>query len=232
MKAKSLEVIRVLAAPLSLAVLYFVVYLLWKLFHLPSDDRLIPLIKSYFEHYGLLIVFVGAVIEGFLLAGQYFPGGFIIFLGVITAGSVFRASEVVAVVCASFFIAYTLNYWVGKYGWYKLLVKFGLGKVLEESKEKVRNKGILNTVFLTYWEPNLASITATAAGILDVPLGKFAWASAAGLVLWNVFWGILVYLLGDKALDLFGIKWVVAVILVWCAVLFIKNYWEKKKKAQ
>jgi membrane protein DedA with SNARE-associated domain len=139
---------------------------------------------------------------------------------------------VVAIVSAAFLISYTLNYWVGKYGWYRILVKFGLGKALEESKDKVRDKGIFNTILFTYWEPNLASITATAAGILDVPLGKFTISSLIGLTLWNIFWGILVYSLGDAALKIMGVKWVLAILVGWCAVLFIKTWWGGRRKAE
>ncbi len=199
-------------------------YLVWKVLNLPTDDQLLIIVREWFVRYGLWIVFISALIEGFLLLGQYFPGGFIIFLGVISAGKdIPRAIEVVSVVCVSFFIAYSLNYLVGKYGWYKLLAKFGLIGSVERSKEKLMKQG-LNAIFFTYWEPNLASLTATAAGILGIPFKKFLLYSAIGIVLWNIFWGTLVYILGESALKIAGLKWVLIIFGIWIGIILFKKY--------
>lgn len=222
------KVLKVISIPLTLLVIYFSMYVVWKLFGLPTDSELLMIVKDYFARYGLHVVFVGALIEGFFLLGQYFPGGFIIFLGVISAGKdMGGASEVVVVVCVAFFIAYTLNFLLGKYGWYKLLVKFGLHEQLEHAKVKLTKHG-LSAVIFSYWEPNLASITATAAGVLDFPLKKFSVYSLIGIVIWNVFWGTLVFLLGDSALKIVGLKWVLIIFGVWVTVLLIKKYWFSK----
>ncbi|TSC60550.1 MAG: hypothetical protein LiPW15_428 [Parcubacteria group bacterium LiPW_15] len=223
------EILKFLSIPLVLMGIYLSMYILWKAFNLPSDDQMLAIVKEWFSKYGLWIVFVGALIEGFLLLGQYFPGGFIIFLGVISAGKdIPRATEVVLIVCLAFFISYTLNYWVGKYGWYKLLVRFGLSQSIEKSKEKLMRQG-LNVVFLSYWEPNLASLTATAAGILRVPFDKFSLYSAIGIIFWNMFWGALVYTLGESALKIVGIKYVFIIFAIWVGILVFKKYFFDKK---
>jgi membrane protein DedA with SNARE-associated domain len=224
MTIKTKEILKLLSIPLALMGIYLSMYIVWKFLGLPSDDQLLDIVKGWFAKYGLWIVFIGALIEGFLLLGQYFPGGFIIFLGVISAGrNIPKALSVVLIVCAAFFIAYTLNYLLGKYGWYKLFIKFGLGRSIEKSKDKLINQG-LNAIFFSYWEPNLASITATAAGILQVSLRKFSLYSAVGIVLWNVFWGTLVYILGESALKIVGLKYIVIIILIWVSVIVIKKY--------
>lgn len=226
MNPKLKDALKILAFPLMILGIYLSMRIIWKIFELPTDTELLPIVKTWFSTYGLWIVFAGAIVEGFLLLGQYFPGGVIIFLGVISAGkNVGQAVAVVFVVCAAFFISYTLNYLLGKYGWYKLLAKFGLSTAIEKSKEKLTNKG-LNAIFFSYWDPNLASIAATAAGILQIPLVKFSLFSAAGIVLWNIFWGALVYNLGESALKMFvGLKYVLIVFAVWIGVLIIKKYW-------
>lgn len=224
MNTKVKEILKLLSIPLVLLGFYLLMYVAYEFLGLPSDDQLLVIIKEWFAKYGLLIVFVGALIEGFLLLGQYFPGGFIIFLGVISAGKdIPRASLVVAIVCVSFFIAYTLNYLLGKYGWYKLLIKFGLGESIEKSKEKLVKQG-LNAIFFSYWEPNLASLTATAAGVLQVSLKKFSLYSGVGIILWNIFWGTLVYLLGESALKIMGLKYVLVIFSVWICIIILKKY--------
>ncbi len=227
-KERTKEIFKILAVPLVLLGIYLSVYFIGNLFGMPSSDELIIIVRNWFAHYGLWVVFVGALIEGFLLLGQYFPGGFIIFLGVISAGTdVLRASEVVLIVSIAFFISYTLNYWVGKYGWYRLLVKFGLTRSIQQSQEKLSKYG-LKSIFFTYWEPNLASLLATAAGIVNIPLVSFSLYSAAGIAIWNIVWGTLVFNLGESALKLAGIKYVIVICAGWVAVLIIKKYVFKK----
>lgn len=107
MNTKAKEIFKLLSIPLILLGFYLLVYVVYKFLGLPSDDQLLVIIKEWFAKYGLLIVFVGALIEGFLLLGQYFPGGFIIFLGVISVGKdIPRASLVVAIVCIIFYCLY------------------------------------------------------------------------------------------------------------------------------
>lgn len=225
------EILKLLSVPVILLVIYLAVAALWKIFGLPSDSAMIEIVKGYFNSYGLYVVFIGALIEGFLLLGQYFPGGFLIFLGVISAGKdVPKVVEVVAVVSLAFFISYTLNYWVGKYGWYKLLVKFGLSRSLENGRQKLLKQG-LNAVIFSYWEPNLASIIATAAGVLNISLPKFSLYSAVGIVIWNTFWGTVIYLLGSAALNLIGFKYVVIIFCGWIAIILIKHYLFKKNSS-
>lgn len=228
MKAK--EILKIAAVPLILLGFYLLVTLLWKTLNLPAENELIELIQSFFGRYGLWVVFTGAFIEGFLLLGQYFPGGTIIFLGVISAGSdPMRAAIIVLVVSIAFILSYTANYLIGKYGWYKLFLKFGLKTSLEKAKQKLTMHGA-STVVVSYWEPNLASITATAAGVLQIPSRQFQLYSIIGVFAWNAFWGTLVFLLGANALKLIGLKYIVIIFGIWIIVVVAKHYIIEKRK--
>jgi membrane protein DedA with SNARE-associated domain len=179
----------------------------------------------------LILVFIGALIEGVLLLGQYFPGGFIIFLGVISAGKdATRAIEVVAVVSISFVIAYSINYLLGRAGWYLFAKKFGLEQAIENAKAKLV-KHQLMAILSTYWEPNLASITATAAGVLQIPFKRFSFYSVVGILIWNTFWGTFVYKLGEQALHLAGFKYVLIVFGIWFAIILINSFVLNRDKA-
>ncbi len=216
--------------PLSLLGIYLTLIALWETFGLPPQEELVEIIKNYFANYGLWVVFVGATIEGVLLLGQYFPGGFIIFLGVISAGqNIPRAINVVLLVSVAFFIAYFLNYLMGKYGWYKLFLKLGLKNSIENSKKKL-SKHALKAVLGSYWEPNLASITATAAGILQIPVKVFLAHSLIGIVIWNALWGAFVFILGDTALKLAGRKYLISIFLIWILIVAIVGLVEAKKE--
>jgi len=229
MREKLREFLKILSVPLILFGFYLVVYVIWRAVGLPLGEELFSSIEQYFVKYGLWIVFVSAIVEGFFLLGQYFPGGTIIFLGVISAGgNISKAASVVFIVSVAFFISYTLNYVLGKYGWYKLLVKFGLRSSIENSKEKLEKQGASAVIF-SYWEPNLASITATAAGILKIPVAKFELYSAMGIIFWNTFWGIVVFSLGTAALKLISFKYILIIFLIWIVILVVKKYFFDKK---
>lgn len=223
------KVLTLLAAPLILLAAYLIMYVIWEALGLPGDEQLKEVLKTYFTDYGLWIVLVGAFLEGVLLVGQYFPGGFIIFFGVVSAGGdPFRAMEVVGVVCVAFFLAYYLNYLMGKYGWYRLLLKFGLEQSIGNAKKKLERQE-LNAILSTYWEPNLSSITATAAGILQMPRRRFFLYSAIGILIWETFWGVVVFSLGQEAFNLIGLKFVLFIFAAWVAIILIKHFIVDKK---
>ena len=223
------NILKALSIPLTLAAVYATYVILWRLLDLPTPEELTKLIGQYFDQYGLWIVLVSAFIEGMLLLGQYFPGGFVIFLGVIAArGDVWRATEVVAIVSLSFFAAYYVNYLLGKYGWYRIFAKFGLQGSIERAQEKL-NKHVLFAVLANYWDTNIASVVATAAGVLKLPLGKFLFYSAISIAVWNTFWGFVVYFIGEALIDneLSISLWI---LLVWAIVIIVKVFfWQKIK---
>lgn len=231
MNQKLKDFLKLISIPLSLLLFYLSLVLVWKIFNLPSEEELLRIAKEYFAHYGLWLVFFGALLEGFLVLGNYFPGGFIIFLGVITAGrDVERVVLVVAIVSVAFFISYTLNYIVGKYGWYKLFTKLGMRDSIERAKIKLQKKD-LKAIILSYWEPNLASITATAAGILQLRLRRFLFVSAIGIVIWNAFWGTFVSLVGEKFITQeIGLIWVFVVVFIWIGIIVVTERPQQTRK--
>lgn len=220
--------LKVLSIPLTLLLIYLSMIVLWKFFHLPSPEELTRLSEAYFKEYGLWIVFLAALIEGFILIGEYFPGGFVIFIGVISArGSLVSVAEVLLVTGIAFFVAYYLNYLVGRYGFHNIFIKFGLKDALENAKIKLM-KHTPSAILGSYWEPNLASIVATAAGVLKIPVGKFLFYSAIGIALWNIFWGTLVYFVGETLLK-DQVPIFIGIITVWCILLLVKVHMAKVK---
>ncbi|MEO8637993.1 MAG: VTT domain-containing protein [Candidatus Taylorbacteria bacterium] len=222
------NILKILAIPLILLFAYLSMVLLWKVFHFPSPDELTEIARRYFEMYGLWIVFVSALIEGFLIIGQYFPGGFVIFIGVVAArGNIFSVIEVLVVVGIAFFISYYLNYLMGRYGWYKIFLKFGLRNPIERAEEKL-SRHTLTAILGSYWEPNLASITATAAGILRIKTEKFLVGSLLGIIIWNTFWGIVVYFIGEALLHNQTPVYL-SIISFWCFLILLKVFVIDKK---
>src|SRR3989344_9702911 len=132
------DILQLLIVPFILLVVYFIVILVWVTFDLPSAEKLTETFSNYFNTYGLWIIFISALIEGFFILGQYFPGSTIIFIGVISAGKdVVKTIEVVTVVSIAFMIAYYGDYLIGRYGWYNLFLKFGIKRALEQAQKKI-----------------------------------------------------------------------------------------------
>lgn len=224
MTEKIKKLSQLLIIPVIFLAMYLSLQIVWRVFDLPPQSEVIETIKQYFDRYGLSIVFIGALIEGMLLLGQYFPGGFIIFLGVIAAGSdKAEAALVVSVVSLAFAISYSINYLLGRVGWYLVLSRFGMASAIENAKAKLM-KHDLNAIISTYWEPNLASLTATAAGVLRISYKRFLFCSLIGIAIWNSFWGIFVFVLGDNALKIAGPKYILIIFAIWVTVILFNNY--------
>lgn len=217
------NIIRNLALPLLLLAVFLSLFFLWKFLNLPEDQELITLTRNYFERYGLVTVFVSAVLEGMLLIGLYYPGSIVIFLGVILAGkNISKVIEVVAIATSGLYIGYVLDYLLGKYGWYRLLLVFGLKGQIENAERRLTRHG-LGAIFVSYWHPNFAAIISTAAGILHFSPRKFLLYSLLAVTVWNIFWGTLAYLLGEATIALMGIRFAIIVVVVWILFAITKT---------
>ena len=199
------------------------VYGLWWLLDLPKEKEIIALANSYFERYGLITVLISAVLEGLILIGVYYPGSLVIFLAVIfAAGDVLKVAEVVIVATLGVLIAYVTNYLLGQYGWYKLLSKFGLDDSIDEAKKRLE-KHQKKALILTYWHPNFAALTSTAAGILGMNFYKFFALSALVALIWNIFWGTLAAILGEASLAVMGLRFIMVAFAVWALYIYMKE---------
>ena len=211
---KAKNFLKIVGLPIVFLGVFLSLWAIWKILDLPPQDELIEITRRYFDLYGYWIVFISAIIEGVLLAGWYYPGSLVIFLGVIFAGkNIPEVIWVVTLVTIGLFLAYLFNYALGKYGWYRLLLKFGLREPIENAQTRLTKYG-LSGIFLSYWQPNLAALTSTAAGILQFSLKKFMLYSAVAVTLWDIFWGALVYFLGEAALTAVGIRFVIVAIVI------------------
>jgi len=222
---------KIAAVPVVLLAFYLSLALVWTLFDLPTDKELIAVVYGWFTHYGLWIVFVAALLEGLLVVGQYFPGGFVIFVAVLSANRhIPRIAEVVIVVSVAFFISYLINYAIGKYGFYRLFLKFGLREPLEKAREKLQ-QNYLYAIFVSYWSSNFAAISSTAAGTLQLSLRSFIIYSIPSTLIWNTLWGIFIYIIGDRIWTLLGFKYAILVFGLWIAIVVGKYYWWDRRHA-
>lgn len=209
--------------PLFSLIAFGAFYSLWFIFDLPPQDEIIATTRDYFDRYGLITVFVSAILEAVLMAGWYYPGSLVIVLAATFAGKdLAQLSQVWFVTTLGFIFAHAFNFYIGKYGWYRLISALGFREALEKAKTQLIAYGP-RAIFLSYWHPNLAALTATAAGILSIPFRTFILYSIAATIPWNIMWTTLAYFLGEKAVDAIGPKFVIAFIALWIVVLLLRK---------
>jgi membrane protein DedA with SNARE-associated domain len=221
--------LKIIALPLAVLAVFGLLYLIWLALDLPPEDTMVRIAKDYLDHHGVLIVLVAAYLEGLLLIGWYFPGTLVIILALVLAGpDPVRVAQVAATAGFGLFAAYVTNFCAGKYGWYRLLLAFGLREPLENAQRRLNKYG-LSAIFTTYWQANLASCISTAAGILQFPPGRFVAYSFVAEALWVTFWAALIFFLGKAALSLAGFRMILLLILIWIAVRLLYR-WKFEKK--
>lgn len=219
-----------LSLPLAIILFLLLFSYLGKFLPIPSSEDLINQVLSKFGELNLWAVFFIALIEGFLFLGQYFPGGIIVFFSIISAeGDLTKISVLVLVISISFVIAYSLNYLVGRYGIYKIFNKLGFGNAIKSSQKNIRKKAS-TAIAISYEDPNLASITATASGIVRLPFKKFFILSVFWTLFWNIFWATAIYFLGEATLKLIGINYIFFIAIIWIVLIIFRFFISRHKE--
>ncbi|KND48944.1 MAG: hypothetical protein AB200_00760 [Parcubacteria bacterium C7867-005] len=227
---------KLLSVPLTFLLLYISLAAVWLVFDFPETQELLVVVNYWFDKYGLPALFICSVLEGILLVGTYFPGVFVIFVSVILADNPIEAIFAILVGTAGLMIAHIINYILGKYGWYRLFVKFGLQNAIGQSQTKLLKRGPI-AILGSYWSPALGALTDTAAGIMQMPFKIFITYSLMSAVLWNSFVGSIVYVWGDGALSIASPGGqrnflLYAIIGFWITALLVGDFIEKRKNRQ
>lgn len=226
--------LKLFSTPLYLLGIYVSLFIIWKVFDLPTSDILLSKIKIWFDIYGYPVLFLSAILEGMLVVGGYFPGTFIIVVSVLLIKSIPELIIVVSIGTFGLFLAHNLNYVLGKYGWHKLLIKFGAKNQIEESKEKLLKKGPV-AIFSSYWLLSLGALVDTAAGIIHMPFRKFFIYSLFAGIFWNFLVGIIVYNIGTPVLAVVSsggyteLFTQLSIVLIWILILLGADIWRKKR---
>ncbi len=226
------SILSTIALPLFALAALVMFYGTWTLFDLPPQAEVIATAKMYFDQYGLIVVFVCALLEAMLFAGWYFPGSLVVTLAVVIAGkNVGQVVEITVVTTVAFIIAHSFNYLLGKYGWYKLFSVLGFQEPIDNAQKQLVKYGP-RAVLFTYFHPNLGALTATAAGILHMPFVSFTLYSALAATLWDVFWATVAFFIGQSALAIIGPKFVLPFIAVWIIATLLYKYWKSTRPAE
>lgn len=218
--------------PIAIALMAVTYFAVWRLLGLPPYKELVGIFQQLLITHGLWVIFAAALLEGMLLVGNYFPGGVVVFIAIIGAGNDFgRIALINGIVDSAFIVANVINYLLGYYGWYHLLVKFGMQHHLEEAEGKWKQKSF-KVIFLSYWQSNLAALTATAAGILRIDFKKFLFEASFGVVFWHICWTVLIYFFREQAVNAITNIYVLSVAAIsWAIYVSVMKYRKDKDHA-
>ena len=220
------KVFQYLTIPLIVLVFYLCFIYLYKALGLPSSEEVIASAQRYYENYGYWVVLAGALIEGALFINWYLPGSIVVALGVVFARQAgLNVFLMLTLVILGFFLTALFNYALGRFGWYHILLKFGLKAPLEKVQAKMEGRG-LKILFTTYIHPNFGSLAATAAGILRLAFSKFCLYSLVAIAVWNSLWTILFYYLGNVLLEHVNLLIMVGGLLIY--FMFVKIFKDSK----
>src|SRR2546421_9135736 len=137
------RILKIIAFPLAVLAVFGLLYAIWLALDLPPEETMIAAAKFYLDRDGVVIVLVSAYLEGLLLIGWYFPGTLVIILALVFAGpDPARTAQVAAVAGTGLFSAYVTNFFAGKYGWYRLLLAFGLSEPLANAQRRLTKYGL------------------------------------------------------------------------------------------
>lgn len=188
---------------------------------IPDAATIIKIIEELYKTYGYTIVFIGGILEGLFLIGNYVPGSAVIFLGsALSKTGLLQFPIVIIVGVIGLNIGYVANYFLGKYGWYHVLAKFGLEKQIEYTKKKLTDNYI-KTISIGYFSITTAAFVSTAAGITHMPFLRFLTLSIAAQTFWSLVWGGIAYYFGVPLIE-FVLKYFVVVAFAIGVVWIIK----------
>lgn len=191
-----------------------------------DTSSFLNVIQDVYADFGYPLIFFGAVLEAMFLVGLFVPGSAILLMGAaLSRLGVVEFPIVFILGSCGLVVGYTINYFLGKYGWYHVLSFLGLEKGIEASKEKLKEHGI-QTIFWGYFIPGSASLLSTAAGILNMNFKQFLSISIFAQSFWGLVWGTIAYFFGIYLVE-FIIKYFIF-LLVGIAVLWgIKKFVKK-----
>lgn len=186
---------------LFLAISIYVAIFIFLQGKLPDPKTLLAWIENLYKHYGYIVVFAGALIEGLFLIGNYFPGSTIVFAGAALSRKgilLFPLALCLAIIALN--IAFIINYILGRYGWYHILEKYGLHESLLKAKETIQ-KNETKAFLAGYAIINTAAILSTAAGVIKMPFKKFIVYSIISQTIWGIVWGTVAYTFGLQIIE-------------------------------
>ncbi len=177
----------------ALAIVFTILMFVREPLGLPGVDTLSDIARGFFERYGLIALYIAAVIESLFMISFYFPGSLVVVLAILVSDRSLAALGVIVLIgWASVLTATVVNYWLGREGVYRLLLHLGSEESVHEMQAWLAKRGRW-AIFLSAVHPNILAITNICMGIARAGLVKSLALSFIAIAFWIP---VQVYILG------------------------------------
>jgi membrane-associated protein len=209
----------------ALAVFFTIMIFVREPLGLPGVDTVAGIAEGFFERYGLIALYVSAVIESLFMISFYFPGSLVVVVAILVSDrSIPALGAIVLIGWASILTATVINYWLGKEGFYRLLLKLGSEETISEMQAWLEKRGRW-AIFASAVHPNILAITNICMGIARAGLLRTLLLSFAAILFWipvQVY--ILGFVLPDPKESTALLQWIiVAGLIAWGVRAVRKN---------
>jgi membrane protein DedA with SNARE-associated domain len=211
--------------PLSICIFFGLFIFLYRVFGLPSPSELVTLIVKWFNLYGYWLLLLAAFLEGLFVIGMYFPGSLAIALAIYSLGKTPIDLFYIGIISFfAFMLSNFLNYYLGKYGYYKFLLLIGKKDIINKMQVSM-NKNGNKTFFITGFFPNFIAITSVCAGISKLNFIKTISLLFFSLLFWVTVWTIVGSIIIKRVnlQDNNQSLYILAAIFLWAVYLIIKE---------
>lgn len=196
---------------------------------LPPSSEILAHLEGLYSRYGYEIIFLGAFFEGALVIDLFLPGASIVLFGAaLSKTGIIEFPLYLITAFLGFSLGFTIDYFLGYFGFSGIFKMVGLGRELEKAKEKVSKFGG-KAFLLGYFHPDVATVFVTAAGIIKLPFREFLLYNFLAGFLWLTFWSSIAYLLGDSVIAILR-KFFIGGLIVGALIWFIGRVWSERGK--
>ena len=146
----------------------------------------IEIVSDLFESHGLLVVFLGPLLENTLFIGAIIPGTIVmLFGGVAAENGIISFWPAILLGIAGAIIGDTISYGMGRFGRRRLGPESRLAKWSERMREPLMNNSVW--IVLSYHFAGYSRLIGpAAAGFLRMPFFRWAMLDYAGVTIWVI----------------------------------------------
>jgi membrane protein DedA with SNARE-associated domain len=158
---------------------------------IPDEAYFLNVISSLFIEYGIIAVIIASFIENIIGVGTYFPGSIVILTSMaLTGGNIHLAVLTFLAIVLPSTIAHIMNYLIGR----------KISKYTE-----IKGKKLFWFLFTTLWHPHFAAVSTFTLGSQKLNFRKFLYYFIPIHLFWNIFWGVMMFKLGETGREDFSI---------------------------
>jgi membrane protein DedA with SNARE-associated domain len=204
-------------------------------------DAWIELLGGFYNRYGYVVVFLGALFENTALLGLVFPGGTLALLGAFYARQgTLSLSWVIALATLGTILGYHVDYLLGRFVLAHAMSRWGtsrLGRRLRLAgrlrlARKLLSKHGGKAILLSHTIGHIRSFIALSAGITHMRYPRFLAFEIVAALLWNIVFCLVGYFVAieiDQLQRLFErAGWIILGIFI--VLFFAWSWWRRRRR--